>query len=206
LNVPKFARGEQRAISPSLSVFRTWLDAGDIDNTERLIENTITMFGPPWKDDAGYQQLGGIGFEGFDVIIMDIGAGAREAQTIYSYLFPRTCLVVTPEPTSTLDCYGYIKVLLTRKNLEPVDIMLIVNRAESNTAGLAITKNIIDRINEFVVPENPRSQISMLGFIPYYKNMDARNGLPRVGSIANQNHPEITTIASRLIAKAGQLL
>lgn len=72
----------------------------------------------------------------YDSILLDCGAGVdRTAQTLVATA-DTLLLVITEDPTSLTDAYAVLKLLLTERKPEGLDVRIVVNMAGSPAAGL----------------------------------------------------------------------
>jgi flagellar biosynthesis protein FlhG len=71
--------------------------------------------------------------KGYDVVILDLGAGIEQYVQFMASIAGRCVVVITDEPTSLTDAYAFIK-LCTTKLQNPL-INIIVNQAASQKEG-----------------------------------------------------------------------
>ena len=69
---------------------------------------------------------------GFDVTLLDLGAGIQERTAMLARAATEVLVVVTAEPTSLTDAYAFVKVACRRH----AAVRVVVNLAETATAGL----------------------------------------------------------------------
>lgn len=98
----------------------------------------------------------------FDMVIIDTGAGI--SQNILSFVLASNEIIVvtTPEPTSVMDAYSIIKIIL-QKNSD-ADIKLIVNMAETEEVAKKTQDKIVTVCRQFL-----NASIEPLGWILYDK-------------------------------------
>lgn len=73
---------------------------------------------------------------GYDTILLDCSAGVdRTAQALVT-MADTLLLVITEDPTSLTDAYAVLKLLLTERKPENLDVRVVVNMAGSPAAGL----------------------------------------------------------------------
>jgi flagellar biosynthesis protein FlhG len=101
----------------------------------------------------------------FDVVLLDTGAGISDVVLFAVSLASEVLMVATPEPTSLTDAYATIKVLVGQQQRQAVRVL--VNQAARAGAGLAITHQLQQVLDRFVVtdPDRPIRLIHM-GDIP----------------------------------------
>jgi flagellar biosynthesis protein FlhG len=101
----------------------------------------------------------------FDVILLDTGAGISDVVLFAVSLASEVLMVATPEPTSLTDAYATIKVLVGQQQRERV--RLIVNQTTRTGSGLAITHQLQQVLDRFVVSSLGRPfTLFHLGDIP----------------------------------------
>lgn len=69
---------------------------------------------------------------GFDVTLLDLGAGIQERTALLARTASEVLVVVTAEPTSLTDAYAFVKVACRRH----AAVRVVVNLAETAAAGL----------------------------------------------------------------------
>jgi flagellar biosynthesis protein FlhG len=97
--------------------------------------------------------------EGFDVLIVDTGAGIGSNAVDFASSADEVLLVVTPDPTSLRDAYAMAKVLHRRSGVDR--IQLVANQVESDSEGAVIHDRINGIIKRFLSLE-----LCYLGCIP----------------------------------------
>lgn len=87
-----------------------------------------------------------------DVIIIDTGAGISDAVQEFVLCSPEVLLVLTPEPTSTMDAYALLKALNRRKEFIATDkkIHVVTNRVSGEKEGLTLFRNISIVASQFL--------------------------------------------------------
>ncbi len=87
-----------------------------------------------------------------DVIIIDTGAGISDAVLEFVLGSPEVLLVLTPEPTSTMDAYALLKALNRRKdfNKEEKRIQVVSNRVKNEKEGQTLFQNISIVASQFL--------------------------------------------------------
>ncbi|MGM0409723.1 MAG: MinD/ParA family protein [Bacillota bacterium] len=102
--------------------------------------------------------------ENYDIIIIDIGAGAHQNVLNFIQAADEALIVLTPEPTAIMDAYSLIKIL-SNHNFRN-EVALIVNMADSNNEG----SDVINRMNN-VIKEYLNINLKFTGIIPYDKKI-----------------------------------
>ncbi len=94
-----------------------------------------------------------------DILIIDTGAGVSDRVLRMVNASDETLLVITPEPTSIMDAFAVIKIMVAENKLHKIRI--IVNRADNEEEAKIIAENFIDVVEKFL-----GVRIGSLGFIP----------------------------------------
>ncbi len=89
----------------------------------------------------------------FDVVLLDTGAGISDGVLFTISLANQVLVVATPEPTSLTDAYATIKVLATQQGRK--EVRLVVNQTSRVGDGRAITTQLQQVLNRFVVNPQP---------------------------------------------------
>ncbi|MEH3087543.1 MAG: MinD/ParA family protein [Xylophilus ampelinus] len=101
----------------------------------------------------------------YDVIILDTGAGISDLVLFGISMADEVLLVATPEPTSLTDAYATIKVLSMQQKRQRIRI--IVNQSIRHGDGRAITGQLQQVLDRFVLPESgTATRLVHLGDIP----------------------------------------
>jgi len=99
----------------------------------------------------------------YDVVLLDTGAGISDVVLFAVSLASEVLMVATPEPTSLTDAYATIKVLVGQQQRQTVRV--IINQSARPGSGQAITHQLQQVLDRFVVTERPIRLIHM-GDIP----------------------------------------
>jgi len=101
----------------------------------------------------------------YDVVLLDTGAGISDVVLFAVSLASEVLMVATPEPTSLTDAYATIKVLVGQQQRQTVRV--IVNQAARPGSGQAITNQLQQVLDRFVVTEPGRPiRLIHMGDIP----------------------------------------
>ncbi len=102
-----------------------------------------------------------------DVIIIDTGAGIADAVQEFILCSPEVMIVLTPEPTSTMDAYALLKILNRRKDFVATDkvIHVVSNRVSNDKEGQTLFQNISIVASQFL-----NMNLSYMGCINHDNN------------------------------------
>lgn len=101
----------------------------------------------------------------YDIVLLDTGAGISDVVLFAVSLAAEVLMVATPEPTSLTDAYATIKVLAGQQQRERVRVL--VNQAARPGSGEAITRQLQQVLDRFVVPQTGRPiRLVHMGDIP----------------------------------------
>ncbi len=96
----------------------------------------------------------------YDIIMLDVGAGASNNVINFVLAADETFLITTPEPSSIMDVYSLVKILSNyRKKL---NLSLLVNQIESEKEGRQVSGRIQRVIQEYI-----DITINLIGVIPF---------------------------------------
>ena len=133
--------------------------------------------------------------ENYDIIIIDIGAGAHKGVVNFIRAADEVIVVLTPEPTAIMDAYSLIKIL-SKNDVKP-KLNLIVNQVDNDKEGDEVSKRISNVIKDYLDLE-----ISITSYIPYDNTL--REAVKKQKPIVNL-YPRSS--AGRAFTKtAGQLI
>lgn len=85
---------------------------------------------------------------GYDVLLIDTGAGISDDVTWLNSSAGEIIVVATPEPTSIADAYALMKVLNQKHKIK--DFQLLVNQARSETEALRVYQQITTVSDRFL--------------------------------------------------------
>jgi flagellar biosynthesis protein FlhG len=101
----------------------------------------------------------------YDIVLLDTGAGISDVVLFAVSLASEVLMVATPEPTSLTDAYATIKVLVGQQQRQTV--RMIVNQTSRPGSGQAITNQLQQVLDRFVVTEPDRPiRLIHMGDIP----------------------------------------
>ncbi len=98
--------------------------------------------------------------EKYDIILLDVGAGANKSVLSFTKAAGEAIIVLTPEPTSIMDAYSLIK-LLSVQNYSG-ELKLLVNQVKSKKEAEQIVERMLETINKYL-----EVKIDLLGFISH---------------------------------------
>ena len=93
----------------------------------------------------------------YDRVIIDLGAGVERTVQFLASAARIALVVVTDEPTSLTDAYAFVKVTLAQR--PDADIRIVVNLAESHSAGEKTYETLLKACRNFLHSEPPLSGI-----------------------------------------------
>ena len=101
----------------------------------------------------------------YDVVLLDTGAGISDVVLFAVSMASEVLMVATPEPTSLTDAYATIKVLVGQQQRQTV--RMIINQATRPSSGQAITNQLQQVLDRFVVTDPGRPiRLIHMGDIP----------------------------------------
>ncbi|MDP2252570.1 MAG: MinD/ParA family protein, partial [Thiobacillus sp.] len=101
----------------------------------------------------------------YDIVLLDTGAGISDVVLFAVSLASEVLMVATPEPTTLTDAYATIKVLVGQQQRQTV--RMIVNQTSRPGSGKAITNQLQQVLDRFVVTEPDRPiRLVHMGDIP----------------------------------------
>lgn len=100
----------------------------------------------------------------YDIVLLDTGAGISDVVLFAVSLASEVLVVATPEPTSLTDAYATIKVLAGQQKRQ--NIRMVINQTARLGDGRAITTQLQQVLDRFVVSEGRPVRLIHLGDIP----------------------------------------
>ena len=103
-----------------------------------------------WRSEDRYQfaeELGRLE-RGFDLILIDTGAGISSKVTDFLLSADRMLVVAIPEPTSIADAYAMVKVCTTQRS--DLEMGLLVNRARSGREAHELHEKFSQIVDRFL--------------------------------------------------------
>ena len=131
---------------------------------------------------------------GFDLILIDTGAGISSKVTDFVLSADRMILVAVPEPTSIADAYAMVKVCQAQR--EDLDVSLLVNRARSPREAFELHQNFNNIVNRFL-----GTSVSKAGHVLEDPSVEQAT---RSQSPVILSHPD--SVAARCISDLTELL
>jgi flagellar biosynthesis protein FlhG len=95
---------------------------------------------------------------GYDVLIVDTGAGIGENVIRFIMACDETLIVTTPHPTSLTDAYGVIKTVLSRESRA---LKLVVNTVNSENDARVVASRLIGVTDKFM-----KGSLTGIGYVP----------------------------------------
>ncbi len=121
-----------------------------LENIANLSENQLIKFIKDFSELELY----------YDYIIFDTSAGIR-IQTTSFVLSSKECFVlITPEPTSIVDAYSMIKIIVKKQPAKTINI--IVNMAKSEQEAITTFNNVAELAKKFL-----KKTLFFYGYLPY---------------------------------------
>lgn len=133
--------------------------------------------------------------EGFDVLVIDTGAGIGSNAVDFAAYADEVFLVCTPDPTSLRDAYAMAKVLHRRAGLDRIQV--VANQVVNDAEGAALYDRIDGIVRRFLTLE-----MKYLGSIPRDEKVReaVSSGTPFVlGAASGVAARAIETIVRRLL-------
>ena len=98
----------------------------------------------------------------FDIILIDTGAGLSQGVLSFVLAANEVIVLITPEPTSIMDAYSMIKVIL--KENQDADVKLVVNMAKDSEEANQTLEKVLLVVRQFL-----GAGLQNLGYIPIDK-------------------------------------
>ena len=131
----------------------------------------------------------------FDVIVFDSPAGASNNVLQTCELSDIICIVITDEPTSLLDAYALIKILLNKN--EPSKIKILVNNVIDSDDADDISLKLNMATEKFL-----GFKLDVAGFVPYdriVRQSIVKQELLLKNNLPNEINKSIRTITDKLL-------
>lgn len=107
-----------------------------------------TLYGLTATDRARLHRKLSSLFAGFDVTIIDAGAGLESAVRCATMRATRLLLVATPEPVALTDAYALIKIVSLQVRGLPIDV--VINRTREDAEGRAAYERLAAAAERFL--------------------------------------------------------
>ena len=140
--------------------------------------------------------------QGFDYIIIDTGAGISPKVTDFVLAADDALIVVTPEPTSIVDAYSMIKIIVLARET-PREIPIITNMVKSGHEAETLTRKLDRIVHRFL-----DQHITLTGYLPTDSTVGqaVHNQMPFViGAPKSDAAQGIRRIARRLLNSYSRL-
>jgi flagellar biosynthesis protein FlhG len=95
---------------------------------------------------------------GYDLLVLDLGAGINETVLSFAAAAQARLVVVTPEPTALTDAYATIKVLFTTRGVR--DFWIVVNQAAGKKEAQATFQRLASACRNFL-----KLEVRDMGFV-----------------------------------------
>jgi flagellar biosynthesis protein FlhG len=100
----------------------------------------------------------------FDYLFIDTASGISDKLIDFCISSDLIVLLITDEPTSLLDAYGLIKILINY--IEPQKIVLLVNNVIDSEDAIEVSGKLNLATSKFL-----NISLDVLGFVPYSRNI-----------------------------------
>jgi len=97
---------------------------------------------------------------GYDLVLVDTGAGVSRNPMLFGAAADRVVLVTTPDPTAIKDAYAAIKVMYQAHRIDRID--LVVNMTQDARDGKRVYGKLTSVVEQFLPVE-----VRLLGMLPY---------------------------------------
>jgi flagellar biosynthesis protein FlhG len=135
-----------RPVAPNL-----WLLPGD--------SGTESLYGLEAVDRARLHHRLSALYDGYDVVVIDAGAGIESVVRVATMRATRLLVVAAPEPTALTDAYALMKIVTLQVPELPIDVC--VNRADDEREGREAYEKLATACERFL-----RRGVRYLGAIP----------------------------------------
>ena len=105
-----------------------------------------------------YKQI--LNLDAYDIVIIDAPAGASSNVLQCCDIADNIALVVTDEPTSLLDAYGLVKILLSRDYKQKINLLV------NNVIDYEDADEISEKMN-LATKKFLKTKIEAIGYVPY---------------------------------------
>ncbi|MBX3042623.1 MAG: P-loop NTPase [Candidatus Kapabacteria bacterium] len=127
----------------------------------------------------------------FDYLIIDTHSGISDQLVEFCYMSDLVVVLITDEPTSLLDAYGLVKVLVNF--IDSKKIVLLVNNVIDSEDAEEISEKLNLATTKFL-----NMNLEVLGFVPYSRNV--RKSIQRQELLTLSNKDDDATKAIMSIA------
>jgi flagellar biosynthesis protein FlhG len=134
----------------------------------------------------------------YDTVILDAGAGIGDIVLFFAQQAHEVIVVANPEPTSVMDAYATIKILVHVYGRRTVN--LVVNRgdvADPARTGAAVAANLQQVVSRFLIQDDgPPVRINLAGSIPSDPALARSVSSQKLLFISQPEAPSMKAIAS----------
>lgn len=120
--------------------------------------NGIAELADLGEDERQNVMQGLAGLSGYDILIIDTGAGIGETVIRFILAADEVVIVTTPHPTSLTDAYGIVKTVLAK---EPKPLKLLVNCVASAADASRVANRLSSVTGKFM-----KGRIDCIGHVP----------------------------------------
>lgn len=100
----------------------------------------------------------------YDYLFIDTPTGLSDQLISFCYMSDLVIILITDEPTSLLDAYGLVKVLVNY--IKPEKIALLVNNVIDSEDATEVSQKLNMATNQFL-----NINLDVLGFVPYSRSV-----------------------------------
>lgn len=102
--------------------------------------------------------------ENYDIILVDVGAGAHHSVRNFMLAADQALIVLTPEPTAIMDAYSLVKVMADNDYSKKLE--LLINQTQSKKEASRVFERMSKVIKKYLEVE-----VQYLGYIPFDPNI-----------------------------------
>lgn len=100
----------------------------------------------------------------YEYLFIDTQSGITDQLVSFCYLSDLVVIMITDEPTSLLDAYGLVKVLVNY--IDPKRIVLLVNNVIDSEDAAEVSQKLNLATEKFL-----KFRLNLIGFVPYSRNV-----------------------------------
>ncbi|MFW6269797.1 MAG: P-loop NTPase [Bacillota bacterium] len=102
--------------------------------------------------------------ENYDIILIDVGAGAHNSVRNFLLAADQALIVLTPEPTAIMDAYSLIKVMADHQYNSKLG--LLINQVQSKKEAIKVFERMSEVIKKYLEVD-----VQNMGYIPFDSNI-----------------------------------